>query len=304
MSTSTPITRRDFVRRAALAATISTVAPSLARAASANPRFKIIAFSKPFAKFSPDETADLVAEIGWDGIECPVRKYAGQIDPERVEEDLPKMVEALKKRGKEVTIVTTEITKIDPLAERVLRTTAKLGIKKYRLGFTKYTADKPIPETVREQGAALKDLAALNHELGLQGGWQNHSGADMVGAPLWDIWTMIKDLNPQDLGVCFDIAHATIEGGLDWPIQARLMEPYYVAVFLKDFRWEKTAKGWQPVWCNFGEGTVHQSFLTKLKTSNFAGPLCQHHEYKTLGTGPEMVANMKKDFAKLQEWLA
>ena len=30
----------------------------------------------------------------------------------------------------------------------------------------------------------------------------------MVGAPLWDIWTMIKDLDPRDLGVCFDIAHA------------------------------------------------------------------------------------------------
>ncbi len=294
-------TRRQFLTSAALAA--AAVAKPHAFAA-ADPRFKIIAFSKPFADLSFDDTADLVADIGWDGIECPVRAKSGQIAPEKVEDDLPKMVEALKKRGKELTIVTTEITKIDPLAERVLRTAAKLGIKKYRLGFTKYTKDKPVPETVRELGAALKDLAALNKELGLQGGWQNHSGADYVGGPIWDLWTAIRDLDAQSIGICFDIGHATLEGGLSWPIQARLMEPYFVAVFLKDFRWEKKDGVWKPDWCAFGEGTVQKSFLTNLKKSSFTGPLCQHHEYKTLGTGKEMVGNMKRDLAKLREWLA
>lgn len=294
-------TRRQFLATTALAA--AAVATPRAFAA-ADSRFKIIAFSKPFAALNYDDTADLVADVGWDGIECPVRAKAGQIAPEKVEEELPKMVEALKKRGKEVTIVTTEITKLDPLAEKILRTMAKLGIRKYRFGFEKYAKDKPVPDTVREVGAQLKDLAALNKELGLQGGWQNHSGADYVGAPIWDLWTMIRDLDPRHIGICFDIGHATLEGGLSWPIQARLMEPYYVAVFLKDFRWQKTEKGWQPDWCNFGEGTVQKSFLANLKKSAFPGPLCQHHEYKTLGTGAEMVANMKKDLATLREWLA
>lgn len=303
MNRSTPISRRDFVTKTALATALAAAGP-LTAFAQVPPRFKIIAFSKPFAELSFEDTADLVADIGWDGIECPVRKKSGQIAPEKVEEDLPKMVEALKKRGKEVTIVTTEITRVDPLAEKVLRTAAKLGIKKYRLGFEKYAKDKPVTETLREVGAALKDLAALNRELGLQGGWQNHSGSDYVGAPIWDLWTMIKDLDPKNMGICFDIGHATLEGGLSWPIQARLMEPFYVAVFLKDFRWEKTGKGWQPLWCNFGEGTVQKTFLTSLKKSSFNGPLCQHHEYKTLGTGKEMVANMKKDLATLREWLA
>lgn len=293
--------RRHFLATTALAAAAAATPRAFA---AADPRFKIIAFSKPFADLSADETADLVAEIGWDGIECPVRSKSGQIAPERVEDDLPKMVEALKKRGKELTIVTTEITKIDPMAERILRTMSKLRIKKYRFGFTKYAKDKPVQETVREVGAALKDLSALNKELGLQGGWQNHSGADYVGAPIWDLWMAIKDLDPATIGICFDIGHATLEGGLSWPIQTRLMEPYFVAVFLKDFRWEKTEKGWGPLWCNFGEGTVKRSFLADLKKSSFAGPLCQHHEYKTLGTGREMIANMKKDLATLRDWLA
>ena len=62
-------------------------------------RFPIIGFTKPFANLNAEETADLVAEVGWDGIDCPVRSKAGQIAPERVEDELPKLVEALKKRG-------------------------------------------------------------------------------------------------------------------------------------------------------------------------------------------------------------
>jgi sugar phosphate isomerase/epimerase len=298
------LTRRQFAMKTALAAAAVTATGASISATPPSQPWKIIAFSKPFASLSPDETADLVAEVGWDGIECPVRTKAGQIAPERVEEDLPKMVEALKKRGKEVTIVTTEIVKVDPLAEKILRTVAKLGIKKYRLGFSKYAKDKPIPEAVSEVGAALKELSAFNRELGIQGGWQNHSGVDYVGGPIWDLWTMMRDLDPKTIGVCFDIGHATLEGGLSWPIQARLMEPWFVAVFLKDFYWEKGPKGWAPRWCNFGEGTVQRSFLENLKKSGFTGPLCQHHEYKDLGTGKEMVANMKKDLAKLREWLA
>jgi len=303
MNPSTPISRREFATRSALAVAALAAGTSSASAAPAVP-WKIIGFSKPFDKLSPDDTADLVADVGWDGIECAVRAKSGHIAPERVEEDLPKMVEALKKRGKTIEIVTTEIVKLDPLAEKILRTMVKLGIKKYRFGFSKYVKDKPIADTVREQGAALKDLSKFNGEIGVQGGWQNHSGADYVGAPIWDVWTMIRDLDPKHIGMCFDIGHSTLEGGLSWAVQARLMEPFYVAVYLKDFYWEKTAKGWQPLWCPFGEGSVQRSFLTNLKTSNFAGPLSQHHEYKTLGTGKEMIANMKKDLAKLREWIA
>ncbi len=297
------ISRRDFVSQSALAAAAVAASVGSVNAAPAQP-FKIIAFTKPFDKSSPEETADIVADIGWDGVEFAVRKKSGHVDPERVEEDLPKFAEALKKRGKTIDIVTTEIVKLDPLAEKILRTCAKLGIKKYRFGFTKYAKDKPVADTVREQGAALKELAAFNAEVGMQGGWQNHSGVDYVGAPVWDLWTMIRDLDPKHIGVCFDIGHATLEGGLSWPIQARLMEPFYVAVYLKDFYWQKGEKGWAPLWCNFGEGSVQKSFLTNLKASKFTGPLSQHHEYKTLGTGAEMIANMKKDLAKLREWLA
>lgn len=265
--------------------------------------YPIIAFTKPFADLSFDATADLVAEVGWDGVECAVRAKSTHIQPERVTEDLPKMVEALKKRGKEVTMVTTDITRLSAQGEAVLRTMAALGIKKYRLGFELYPKGEHPSKKLAEIGSALKDVAALNKELGLQGGYQNHSGENYVGAPLWDIWTLLKDIDPTALGVCFDIGHATLEGGLSWPIQTRLLEPHFAAVFCKDFVWEKTAKGWAPSWCNLGEGMVQKRFFDWLKTTAFRGPISQHHEYRSLGKGPEMVANLKKDLTALRTML-
>ncbi|MFM8358676.1 MAG: sugar phosphate isomerase/epimerase, partial [Verrucomicrobiota bacterium] len=77
----------------AVGSALTALAASLPAAAPA-PRWPIIGFSKPFQTLDPEQTADTVAEIGWDGIECPVRAK-GQVLPERVEEDLPKFVEAL-----------------------------------------------------------------------------------------------------------------------------------------------------------------------------------------------------------------
>src|SRR6188474_3433593 len=160
MSSIQPMNRRQFLRHSALAtASAAIAAPRTSRAQSPVPRFTIIGFTKPFANLRADETAELVAEVGWDGIDCPVRSKAGQIAPERVEEELPKLVEALKKRGKELPMITTEITKVDPLAEKVLRTAARLGIKKYRLGFVNYAKTRTISETLREFAATVKDVA-------------------------------------------------------------------------------------------------------------------------------------------------
>lgn len=295
------LSRRHFAQ-VATAASLAALASPLPAAASAK-RWPVIGFSKPFQSLGPEQTADTVAEIGWDGIECPVRAK-GQVLPERVEEDLPKLVEALRKRGKEVHIITTDVKNVaQPLTQKVLRTAARLGIKRYRLSFWKYAKEKPIPAQLAEVRAELRDLAALNKELGLQAGFQNHSGADYVGAPIWDIWQLVRDLDPKLIGACFDIGHATLEGGYSWPIEARLMESHLAAVFVKDFAWKKGDKGWKAEWCPLGEGMVNKSFFAWLKKSSFNGPISQHHEYAH-GEGKPMIAKMQQDLRVLREWLA
>jgi len=267
-------------------------------------RYKIIGFSKPFQKLSFDDTADVTAEIGWDGIECPVRPK-GQIEPERAGDELPKLVEALKKRGLEIGVMTTRIHAADqPHTESLLRTAARLGIKRYRMDYWKYDRSRPVQAQLNEIRPKLRELAALNREIGIQGCYQNHSGRAYVGAPVWDLYELIKDLDPKHMAMCFDIGHATAEGGYAWETHAQLMLPRAGAVYVKDFTWTKTEKrGWRANWRQLGQGMVDKAFFKMLKKSSFDGPISQHHEYDH-GEGQKMIRLMREDLGVLRRWLA
>ena len=123
-----PLPRRQFLTQTTLASAALAFAPRAAHSAEAapSPRFPLIVFNKPFQNLNFDDTAGVIAEVGWGGMECPVRAR-GQILPESIEDELPRLVEALKKRGLTLEILTSDIVAIDPRAEKVLRTAAKLG---------------------------------------------------------------------------------------------------------------------------------------------------------------------------------
>lgn len=296
--------RRHFLASTAAGLLAGAVPRAASGAAATSPRrYPLVAFTKPFASLSFDATADLVAEVGWDGVELAVRSGTStHIAPERVDEDLPSMAEALRRRGKEIAIVTTSVVALDAAGRRVLEAVAALGIPRVRLGFLRYGKDGDPARRIAELRAALVDVAAACRDLGLRAGYQNHSGADFVGAPIWDLRESFGGTDPKRVGVCFDIGHATIEGGLAWPLHARAMADRFVAVFCKDFFWERIDGGQKPRWCPLGEGVVQRSFFDWLRTTDYDGPISQHHEYD-VEAGPAMVAHFKRDLERLREWV-
>ena len=298
-----PLTRREFVRVAVLAASGAALGLDAAGQSGPPAPCPIIVFSKAFQSLGPEDTAALVEEVGWSGIECPVREK-GQIEPEQAADEMPRYVDALRRRGLDMTVVVTEIASMrEPHAETILRTAAKLGIKRIRLGAWIYAPDRPIAQQLDEFGGALKDIGEACAELGIQSAVQNHSGSDRFGAPVWDDVGVLKDHRVRNVGMCFDIGHATIEGGLSWPIQARLAEHLYTVVYVKDFKWRREAGLWKPGWCPLGEGMINRSFFSRLRLTGFTGPICQHHEYP-LGDRTEMLGHMRRDLGVLKDWLA
>jgi hypothetical protein len=135
--------RRTFLETvgAGLAAGLTT--PALA-AQSPVTGWKVGGFTKPIQDLSFDQTAQFTVDAGWDGIELALRA-GGHVLPERADEDLPKMVAALKAKNRDVLALATDIKGgIEPLTERVLRAAAKAGIRFYRLGALRYRNDVSI----------------------------------------------------------------------------------------------------------------------------------------------------------------
>ena len=292
--------RRQFIATAAAA--VSSLAAQTAPAAAPG-KLKIIGFTKSFADLSLADSAALVEEVGWDGVDVTIRRDSTHIKIERVADDLPQFLELLKKRGKDSCMVTTDVLKITDKEEKFLRTLASCGIKKYRLGFKNYQKNEDPMKVAREMAPVFRDIAALNKELGLWAGYQNHSGPNFFGGPIWDSIMAMEPTDPNHLGLCFDIAHATVEGGQNWPIQYRLARPRIGVAYIKDYRWREADGNWHRDSCEFGKGIVRKAYFDALKQSNFSGEFCQHHEYP-LGKGAERIAFYRRDLESLRKFLA
>jgi sugar phosphate isomerase/epimerase len=279
-------TRRDVL--AAMAGGIA--AAGLSRAAAETPeadtKLKICVFSKHFHWTDWQETAAMAAELGFDGVDLTVRE-AGHVLPAKVEQDLPKAVEIIRKAGLAVPMITAGIVDTSsPHAEAILRTASGLGIRYYRWGGLRYTYDRALAGQLEELKPKVNALAQMNEKYKICAMYHTHSGLGQVGAPIWDLWYLIKDLDPRYTGVNYDVGHATVEGGFSgWIDSLNLVEKHLRGIALKDFKWGKNAKGdWAPQWCAPGEGMVNfPRFFQMIKAAKFSGPVQMHYEYPGLG---------------------
>ena len=306
-------------RRALLttgAALCSTRLPSpAAEEKPASGKLKVAIFSKHLQFLRGEALASGAAEIGFDGIDLSVRK-GGHVEPERVRQDLPNLVAIIRSHGLEVPMLTTDIADADtPHAEDVLETMSELGIHRYRWGAFRYDAERPIARQLEELKPRVAKLAALNSRYQAGAMYHTHSGIGLVGASIWDLYIVLKDFDPQAVGVNYDIGHATIEGGLGgWINSMRITGPHLRGVAVKDFLWEKDKRGWKANFKPLGTGMVRfPQFFNMLAAAHFSGPLQLHFEYplggadngKTSITIPkeEVFAAMKRDLQQLRIYL-
>ena len=264
------------------------------------PKNPICAFTKFLDTLSYAQLAETIARLGFDGVEATVRPK-GQVLPERAEDDLPKLVEALQKHGLELTIMTTSVSRADqPLDEKLLRIAAGLGVKRYRMGYYTYDLDRPVRPQLDDLRPLVREVAAMNREIGIQGLYQNHAGARYVGATVWDLVALLDEIPLAELGVAFDIRHAVAEAGLAWPVLQNIVEPHLGAVCVKDFDWGESRPRNVPL----GEGRVDRRFLRRWKLPAFRGPFSLHIEYlEQAGVEPNIEA-LGQDLATLRQWLA
>ena len=305
--------RRNFIKVSSVAGvgvTISGKAASSVLSASASKR-PIHVFSKCLQFLSYQELAKVVSEQGFDGADLAVRS-GGQVLPENVEIDLPKVIKALRDAGVHSNMIVTKIVDADdPISERSIKTMANLGIQHYRMGSLNYDLKKTMPENLDNFKFTFEKLEKLNRKYGVTGNYQNHSGV-RVGGPVWDLYEILKDRNPEFIGVQYDIRHATVEGGQSWPLGMKLLVPWIRTVDIKDFIWAKNEKGlWKVKNVPLGEGMVDfKRYFEMCKEMNIETPVSIHYEYDLGGaekgkkeinmSREEIYSWLKKDLAFLK----
>jgi sugar phosphate isomerase/epimerase len=283
------VNRRDFVKKTALAGAGLAgsgliAAPALggfpaSRISPGADPWRVYFFSKHLQFLDYDEAADACAQAGMNGADLTVRP-GGHVLPENVERDLPLAVKAFRKAGLAVEMMASGITDPeDPLTEKVLQTASEQGIQYYRLGYYKYDHSLSMTGNLEWIRKKMTGLAKLNEKYEIHGAYQNHAGSNF-GAPVWDLWTVLRDLDPQWSGCQYDVRHATAEGNRAWPLGLRLLKDYIRCMVIKDFRWgEKDGKARElnvPV----GEGIVDfPAYFDLLNELGIRGPITVHLEY-------------------------
>jgi len=268
-------------------------------------------FSKHLQFLDYPKMAAAAKTIGFDGVDLTVRP-GGHVLPERVQEDLPKAVEAIKKEGLQALLMTTAVDDAEnPTDRQVLETAAKLGIKYYRMNWFRYPKTGSLPEALEDFKKRMLGLSDLNKKLGLVGCYQNHSGP-FVGASVWEIWNLLEHSDPEHLGAQYDIRHAVVEGGRSWQTGLRLLHPRIQTIVLKDFLWQQNDDGqWVVKNVPFGEGMVNfKAYFEQLRNFGIQVPVSMHYEYDMGGaehggkkvTHPEAVYEaMRRDLQKARE---
>ncbi len=304
--------RRHFLKQSALAAgtlPFLPMSPSVGTGAADRPGVHI--FSKHLQFLNYSDMAEAAADMGFDGVDLTVRPD-GHVKPERVEDELPKAVEALKKADLSPNLMTTAVSDATSATDsRVLNAAAQAGFRTYRMKWYQYDRKQTIPEAIEGFQQQLRALGELNKNLKLTGCYQNHAGL-LVGASIWELWEMLKTADPTHMGVQYDIRHATVEGGQSWPNGLRLVQPQIKSIAIKDFQWKKQNGVWKVQDVPLGEGMVDfKSYFKLLKQSNLRVPISLHIEYPTGGaehgatklTIPQtkVFAAMKRDLRRLNE---
>jgi len=299
--------RRNFISATGISiAGISFAETAMAGSAMAGKAVKrpVCAFTKCLQFLNFDQLAEVLARLNFDGADITVRP-GGQIEPENVRTELPKAVKTLQKSGIGLPMMVSAVTDADdPISVETLKVAADSGIRYYRMGWLAYDLKKTIQQNLDGLKGAFGKLAGLNEKLGIHGGYQNHSGLH-VGAPVWDLYDLLKDVDPKYLGVQYDIRHAVTEGGYSWILGMKRVEPWIRSICIKDFVWGKDPQGgWRHQNVPLGEGMVRfDEFLKEYAGLKVEAPISIHFEYDLGGaeTGkkettmdPEKIYGMMK----------
>ena len=235
-------------------------------------RFSV--FTKPWKTMPLPDLARQISQLGFDGIELPVRP-GFQVEPEHVGRDLPVAVRLLADYGLKIESVA------GPTDEPTMAACAEVRVPIIRIcvgiGPEGYMASEA--RLQREYEALLPLLAKYGVTLGIQ----NHYGHSICNA--MGLRHLIERYDPKQVGAVWDAAHNALDG--EEPEMALdIVWSHLCMVNLKNAFWrrvngpEAEVAEWETYWTSGRQGLASwPRVAAELQRRSFNGVVCLTAEY-------------------------
>jgi sugar phosphate isomerase/epimerase len=158
-------------------------------------------FTKPWKNIGVTELAKFISNLGFDGIEFPLRQ-GFQVEPANAEKELPKLVKHLEDYGLKIFSVASA------LDESVFAACAEAGVPIIRT-MIQINEDGFIP-AVRRAQQEFDETLPLCEKYGVKVGVQNHIGPSIANSA--GLLYLLEKYDPRHITAIWDAAHNGLEG--------------------------------------------------------------------------------------------
>jgi sugar phosphate isomerase/epimerase len=255
---------------------------------TANVQFSL--FTKSWKTLSVWELGRLVSELGFDGIEFPLRD-GYQLEPDQAEK-LPKLVQQLGDHGLKIFSVASSTN------ERVFAGCAEAGIPIIRI-IPEFTLAEGYLKSEQRERRRLESLLPLCEKYGVRIGVQQHYGDSIIDS--MGLLHFIDGFDPKYIGAIWDCAHDILAGqkpefGLDivWShlCMVNLKNVYYKRLSQTNSHEEAE---WELHITSAREGLASWArSIAYLKQRNYSGIVCLAAGYTD---GKEEERTIREDLA-------
>lgn len=229
-------------------------------------------FTKPW-KMALPELGVFVKKLGLDGIELPVRP-GYQVEPERVEKDLPRAAAILADCGVRIGSIA------GPTDERTIAACAEARVPIIRICVTVNGNYFQVETNVQRDFDRMVPLLE-KHRVAI--GVQNHCGMDVCNA--MEVHHLIEKYSPRHVCAVWDPAHCSLHGE-EPEMAADILWSHLRLVNLKNvFRRrvngpEAETAEWKLYWTTARHGFASWSRVAAiLKERGYEGDICLTAEY-------------------------
>ncbi len=259
-------------------------------------------FSKHLQELDFERLGEVVAEMGFDGVDLTVRN-GGHIEPADAKTQLPIAAKTLQKFKLSLPMITTNFVNADePFANEVFSVAADCGVKFIKLGYWRYRDFGSLRQLISAAKKSLEGIAKLSERHGICAVVHTHSGNFLTASP-FVLAELLEGFDPKFVAAYVDAGHIFVEGGLmGWQQGMEAIADKIRVVACKDYAWFKEGERWNAKVVPIGEGIVRwREFFACLRKLGFDGPISVHSEYEGWTT-EQVIAQTRKDLPILKRF--